>query len=127
MMGYLAAVRIRAARSTPSATDAGRPSMRQLGRSSAWWLKNQDLPSTQARLASTMWLSLTVISMSSHTQPQKVQVESSMTVVDGSAGLEPEDLICRYLSFPRVPQKPLLVGIPAPCVSPPTSRLERPP
>src|SRR5215510_8802408 len=34
-----------------------------------------------------MWLSLTVISMSSHTQPQKVQVESSMRVTDGSAGL----------------------------------------
>src|SRR5206468_11080941 len=87
MIGYLAAVRIRAARSTPSATDAGRPSMKQLGRSSAWWLRNQDLPSTQARFASMMWLSFTVISMSSHTQPQQVQVESSMTVKDGTTGL----------------------------------------
>src|SRR5215471_14019163 len=100
MTGYFAAVRIRAARSTPSATDAGRPSMRQLGRSSAWWLKNQDLPRTHARLASTMWLSLTVISMSSHTQPQKVQVESSMTVVVGSAGLVAV-LICSLTQLDR--------------------------
>ena len=52
-----------------------------------WWLKNQALPSTQARLASMMWLSFTVRSMSSHTQPQNVQVASSMTVTDGSTGL----------------------------------------
>ena len=39
-----------------------------------------------------MWLSFTVISMSSHTQPQKVQVESSMTVTDGSTGLVIGDL-----------------------------------
>src|SRR6476620_2756934 len=93
MIGYLAAVRIRAARSTPSATDAGRPSIRQLGRSSAWWLKNQDLPSTHARLASVMWLSFTVMSMSSHPQRQKVQVESSMTLTEGSAGLATAVLI----------------------------------
>src|SRR5688572_27886884 len=52
--------------------------MRQLGLSSTLWFKNQALPRTQARLASVMWLSTTVRSMSSQTQPQNVQVASWM-------------------------------------------------
>src|SRR5687767_7626235 len=34
-----------------------------------------------------MWLSLTVMSMSSHTHPQNVHVESLISVMDGSTGL----------------------------------------
>src|SRR5262245_35166587 len=44
------------------------------GRSSTWWLRNHALPSTQAFFALViLWFS-TVSSMSSQTQPQKVQV-----------------------------------------------------
>src|SRR5438445_9925320 len=39
-----------------------------------WWLRNQALPRTQAFFALVMWLFSTVNSMSSQTQPQKVQV-----------------------------------------------------
>src|SRR5436305_3832400 len=44
------------------------------GRSSTWWLRNHALPRTQAFFALVMWLFSTVNSMSSQTQPQKVQV-----------------------------------------------------
>src|SRR5205823_4846105 len=53
---------------------AGLPSMVATGRSSTWWLRNHALPRTQAFLALVMWLFSTVSSMSSQTQPQKVQV-----------------------------------------------------
>src|SRR5207248_3001160 len=58
----------------PSSSVAGLPSMRATGRSWMWWLRNQALPSTQAFLALVILWSSTVSSMSSHTQPQKVQV-----------------------------------------------------
>src|SRR5262245_17273807 len=62
-----------------SSREAGLPSMRATGRSSTWWLRNQALPSTQAFLALVMWLFSTVSSMSSQTQPQKVQVALETT------------------------------------------------
>src|SRR5437588_8117809 len=49
------------------------------GRSSMWWLRNQALPRTQAFLALVILWPSTVSSMSSHTQPQKVQVAFSTT------------------------------------------------
>src|SRR5437660_7939207 len=70
---------MRAARSTASSSEAGLPSIRATGRSSTWWLRNQALPSTQAFLALVMWSPSTVSSMSSQTQPQKVQVAFSTT------------------------------------------------
>ena len=77
MIGYLASVKIRAPRSMPSSTEAGWPSIRQAGSSVRWWLKNHDLPSTQALLASVMRSPSTFKVMSSQTQPQNVQVASS--------------------------------------------------
>src|SRR5947209_3362313 len=65
---------MRAARSMASSSVAGRPSMRATGRSSTWWLRNHALPRTQAFLALVMRWPSTVNSMSSQTQPQKVQV-----------------------------------------------------
>src|SRR5438067_1948712 len=65
---------MRAARSTASWRLAGWPSTRATGRSSTWWLRNHALPSTQAFLALVMRWPSTVNSMSSQTQPQKVQV-----------------------------------------------------
>src|SRR5262245_59703476 len=53
------------------------------GRSSMWWLRNHALPRTQAFLALVMWLSSTVSSMSSQTQPQKVHVAFSTTFSSG--------------------------------------------
>src|SRR2546423_5724681 len=50
------------------------------GRSSTWWLRNHALPRTQAFLALVMWLFSTVSSMSSQTQPQKVQVALATTL-----------------------------------------------
>src|SRR5206468_11346020 len=49
------------------------------GRSSTWWLRNHALPRTQAFFALVMWLFSTVSSMSSQTQPQKVQVAFGTT------------------------------------------------
>src|SRR5947209_11339043 len=57
-----------------SSSVAGLPSMVATGRSSTWWLRNHALPRTQAFLALVMWLFSTVNSISSQTQPQKVQV-----------------------------------------------------
>src|SRR2546423_9686882 len=57
-----------------SSSVAGLPSMVATGRSSTWWLRNHALPRTQAFFALVMWLFSTVNSMSSQTQPQKVQV-----------------------------------------------------
>src|SRR5215831_9507869 len=57
-----------------SSSVAGLPAMVATGRSSTWWLRNHALPRTQAFLALVMWLPSTVNSMSSQTQPQKVQV-----------------------------------------------------
>src|SRR5262245_58269348 len=71
---------MRAARSTASSSVAGWPSTKATGRSSTWWLRNQALPSTQAFLALVMWLSSTVSSISSQTQPQKVQVALETTL-----------------------------------------------
>ena len=65
-------------RSTPSATVAGLPSIRQYGTSSMSWLRNQAVPNTQARCAFTILWPSTCKSISSQTQPQKVQVASSM-------------------------------------------------
>src|SRR5262245_3839393 len=59
--------------------------MRATGRSSTWWLRNQALPSTQAFLALVMWSPSTVSSMSSQTQPQKVQVALLTTFSSGVA------------------------------------------
>src|SRR5262245_23432744 len=74
-----------AARSMASSSEAGCPAMVATGRSSTWWLRNQALPSTQAFLALVMWLPSTVSSMSSQTQPQKVQVALLTTFSSGVA------------------------------------------
>src|SRR5436309_1284111 len=70
---------MRAAASTPSSRLAGLPRTNTAGRSSMWWLRNHALPSTQAFFALVMWFPSTVRSMSSQTQPQKVQVASVTT------------------------------------------------
>src|SRR5438105_2904042 len=53
------------------------------GRSSTWWFKNQAFPRTQAFLALVILSPSTVNSMSSHTQPQKVQVAFATTFNSG--------------------------------------------
>src|SRR5437870_4047086 len=62
-----------------SSSVAGLPSINAPGRSSAWWLRNHALPRTQAFFALVMWLFSTVSSISSQTQPQKVQVALATT------------------------------------------------
>src|SRR5262249_55353787 len=78
---------MRAARSTASSSVAGLPSIRATGRSSTWWLRNQALPSTQAFFALVMWSPSTVSSMSSQTQPQKVQVALETTFNSVGSGI----------------------------------------
>src|SRR5918912_1792955 len=84
---------MRAARSTASSSVAGRPSTRATGRSSTWWFRNQALPRTQAFLALVILWPSTVSSMSSQTQPQKVQVAfatifSSVEAIGVLSGLD---------------------------------------
>ena len=96
-----------------------------------WWLKNQALPSTQAFFALVMRVPSTVSSMSSQTQPQKVQV-ASLTIFS-SAGAAAGDsvfsaMLMRHAFFVQAfsirTSNPLLSGMPLPCVSPPISRLD---
>ena len=81
MMGSRARARIWAAASTASAVVAGLPSIRAGGLSSMVCSANQARPRVQAFLALVMRLASrsTVRSMSSQTQPQKVQVACSTT------------------------------------------------
>src|SRR4051794_23754974 len=89
MIGYFASVKRRAARSIPSPTEAGLPSIRQAGPSSCWWLKNHDLPRMHAALASVIRSPSTFSVMSSQRQPQNVQVASSTILISAfvSSGL----------------------------------------
>src|SRR5436305_10930258 len=84
-MGWRAPARMRAARSTASSSDGGLPSIRATGRSSTVWLRNQALPRTQAFLALVILWPSTVSSMSSQTQPQKVQV--ALLTIFSSVGI----------------------------------------
>src|SRR5438093_13174872 len=73
---------------------AGRPATIATGRSSTWWLRNQALPSTQAFLALVILWPSTVSSMSSQTQPQKVQV-ALLTIFSSVADIGPGSLTFR--------------------------------
>ena len=55
-----------------------------------WWLKNHDLPSPQALLASVMRSPSTFRVMSSQTQPQNVQVASSTILSSALASVSLE-------------------------------------
>src|SRR4051794_33425542 len=78
----------------PSSSEAGLPSTVATGRSSTWWLRNQALPSTQAFLALVILWPSTVSSMSSQTQPQKVQV-ALLTIFSSVADIGPGSLTFR--------------------------------
>src|SRR5262249_61590219 len=91
---------MRADRSIASSREAGLPSIRADGRSSTWWLRNQALPSTQAFLALVMWLSSTVSSISSQTQPQKVQVALETTLSSVISSFLSATSLLLLLNFP---------------------------